>query len=59
MIGDRLDTDTLFGNHHGIDTLLVLTGVHTLAEVQAAEIKAQMELMPKYFAQSVRVFVEE
>lgn len=56
MVGDRLDTDILFGNRNRIDTLLVLTGVSTLADVQTAEIKAQTDLFPRYFAKSIRVF---
>lgn len=59
MVGDRLDTDILFGNRNSIDTLLVLTGVNTLADVMKAEISAHVELIPRFFAQSIRVFNEE
>lgn len=35
IIGDRLDTDVLAGNRAGISTVLVLTGVHQVADVPA------------------------
>jgi ribonucleotide monophosphatase NagD (HAD superfamily) len=59
MTGDRLDTDILFGNHNKIDTLLVLTGVHTLSNVLQAEARAETDLMPKFYASSIAVFNED
>jgi HAD superfamily hydrolase (TIGR01450 family) len=37
MIGDRLDTDVRGGSAAGLSTLLVLTGVHGVAELLGAE----------------------
>lgn len=34
MIGDRLNTDILFGNNNNFQTLLVETGVHKIIKVQ-------------------------
>jgi len=36
MIGDRLDTDVLFGNGAGVSSILVLTGVHGEEDVFAS-----------------------
>ncbi|CAE7539160.1 PGLP2 [Symbiodinium natans] len=48
MVGDRLDTDIAFGNSAGMQTLLVLSGVTSRAEVSHASGK----LRPDFFAES-------
>lgn len=41
MIGDRLNTDILFGNKNNLQTLMVETGVHKMEKVH--EIMQQVE----------------
>ena len=47
MVGDRLDTDIAFGSRSGTRTLLVLSGIATMADIPNAE------AVPDYVAQSV------
>ncbi len=39
IIGDRLDTDIIGGQRAGLQTLLVLTGVSSLADVERSDVK--------------------
>jgi 4-nitrophenyl phosphatase len=52
MVGDRLDTDILFGNKGGIDTLMVLTGVHGKKDYE----KEDRVAMPTYVIDSFGSF---
>ncbi|NWS23047.1 PGP phosphatase, partial [Pachyramphus minor] len=56
MVGDRLDTDILLGNSCGLTTLLTLTGVTALDEVQAhlgSDCPARHSLVPDYYVDSI------
>ncbi|KAL0904687.1 hypothetical protein M5K25_026821 [Dendrobium thyrsiflorum] len=49
MVGDRLDTDILFGKNAGCKTLLVLSGVTTLSELKDSSNK----IYPDYYTSNV------
>jgi ribonucleotide monophosphatase NagD (HAD superfamily) len=49
MVGDRLDTDVLFGADHGLQTLLVLSGVTT----EAALLDESNDIRPDAYADSI------
>ncbi len=53
MIGDSLDTDIKGAANAGIDSLLVLTGIHS-TEKQLEELYKKYNLKPTYVAQNLR-----
>lgn len=56
MVGDRLETDILFGKNCGLDTVLTLTGVSRLEEAQAymaSDSPAAKDLVPNYYVDSI------
>jgi len=50
MVGDRLNTDILFGQQGGLSTLLVLTGITKLTEITGA---SASEIEPEYVTASL------
>lgn len=49
MVGDRLDTDILFGNDNGLSSVLALTGVTTESKLRSPENSIQ----PNYYVDSI------
>ncbi|KAF4108474.1 pyridoxal phosphate phosphatase [Onychostoma macrolepis] len=61
MIGDRLETDVLFGSNCGLTTVLTLTGVSTLQEALAyrdSQEPQQKNCAPDYVMESVADFLQ-
>ncbi|XP_067288886.1 pyridoxal phosphate phosphatase [Pseudorasbora parva] len=61
MVGDRLETDILFGSNCGLSTVLTLTGVSTLEEAQRyrdSEAPEHKDWVPDYVVESVADFLE-
>lgn len=50
MVGDRLNTDILFGQEGGVSTLLVLTGITKLAEITGP---SASNIVPEYVTGSL------
>ncbi|XP_059394775.1 chronophin-like [Carassius carassius] len=61
MIGDRLETDVLFGSNCGLTTVLTLTGVSTLEEAlvyRDSQEPQQKHCAPDYVMESVADFLQ-
>lgn len=58
MVGDRLETDILFGHRCGMTTVLTLTGVSRLEEAQAYLAASQHDLVPHYYVESIADLTE-
>ena len=52
MVGDRLDTDVLFGSDNGLQTVLTLSGV-TDEETLLSE---KNKIRPEYYVDSIADF---
>jgi 4-nitrophenyl phosphatase/phosphoglycolate phosphatase len=52
MVGDRLDTDIVFGASNGLHTVLTLSGVTT----EKALFSADNEIIPDYYVNSIKDF---
>lgn len=60
MIGDRLQTDMLFGSNCGLDTVLTLTGVSQMEEAQEysnSELTSDRSLVPDYVVDTIADFL--
>lgn len=53
MVGDRLDTDILFGKHNGLSSVLALTGVTTETQL----LDPENSIQPDYFVDSIAAFL--
>uniref|UniRef100_H3AI09 Pyridoxal phosphatase n=1 Tax=Latimeria chalumnae TaxID=7897 RepID=H3AI09_LATCH len=62
MVGDRLESDVLFGASCGVTTVLTLTGVsrleEALAHLESGDV-ARADLVPDYYVDSVADFLDE
>ncbi|XP_030625252.1 pyridoxal phosphate phosphatase [Chanos chanos] len=61
MIGDRLETDILFGINCGLATMLTLTGVSTFEEAQQykdSDSPEKKDFVPDYVVESIADFLQ-
>ncbi|KAJ1173629.1 hypothetical protein NDU88_005458 [Pleurodeles waltl] len=56
MVGDRIEVDIRFGRNCGLTSILTLTGVSQLTDVQAyaqSDLPAQRRLVPDFYVESI------
>lgn len=53
MVGDRLDTDIVFGKQNGMTAILSLTGVTTWEQLHALQWNDKETIKPDYYVQSI------
>ena len=58
MIGDRLETDIVFGNKLGATSLFVLTGASTIDQIQSSVEIEDEKLIPNYFVEGIQTLYE-
>lgn len=61
MIGDRLETDILFGANCGLDTMLTLTGVSTMEEAEEyrdSNCPEKKDFVPDYVVETIGDFLQ-
>ncbi|KAM4579191.1 pyridoxal phosphate phosphatase [Fundulus diaphanus] len=60
MVGDRLETDMLFGSNCGLDTMLTLTGVSQIEEAQEyrnSDLSSNHSYVPDYVVDTIADFL--
>ncbi|XP_061674205.1 pyridoxal phosphate phosphatase [Syngnathoides biaculeatus] len=60
MVGDRLETDMLFGSNCGLDTMLTLTGVSQMEEAHQygnSQVSSDQNLVPDYVVDTIADFL--
>lgn len=60
MVGDRLETDMLFGSNCGLDTMLTLTGVSQMEDAQEyrnSDLTTNQSLVPDYIVDTIADFL--
>ncbi|RUS75990.1 hypothetical protein EGW08_016235 [Elysia chlorotica] len=56
MVGDRLDTDILFAKNCGMHSMLVLSGISTVEDVQSAGASDATKACPDFYAECLAAF---
>lgn len=54
VVGDRCDTDIKFARRNGMNSLLVGTGIHSLADIVVYREESRWDLIPNYYSHSLK-----